>query len=87
MIKVVCSVYDKVSGLWGLPFAVPSAGAAVRAFVDEVRRPGSAFVDHPEDYFLYRVGAFDDESGGLSSSGDAVLLFEGEKVSLRASGE
>ena len=45
------------------PFTFRTDGEAVRAFDDSVQKPGTALHDHPEDFFLYRVGCFNQESG------------------------
>ena len=39
---------------------------AVRNFENAVRQPGSLLASHPNDYALYMVGAYDNESGTVS---------------------
>ena len=62
---VVCAVHDAVVGALARPFFAPTERAAVRSFVDEVRRdsPENPLHQHPEDFVLYRIADFDDESG------------------------
>lgn len=47
------------------PFMMRTDAEAVRAFDTVVKRGDSELSQHPEDYFLYRVGSFDVLSGNL----------------------
>lgn len=60
------SVFDSKIGAFASPFFAPSRGAAVRAFSDEVKRDGSDFAKHPEDYILYQLCHYDDKTGVLA---------------------
>lgn len=66
-IHVMVSVFDRAVQAYGRPFAAPSRGAAIRSFVDEVKREGSDMGKHPKDYELYQVGTFDDVAGVFSA--------------------
>lgn len=48
-------------------------GAAVRAFIDHCRDPQTDFHKHPEDYELYQVGEFDDQTGKFTDA-DPIRL-------------
>lgn len=66
------SVIDSAVGAFGRPFFVQTRGVAVRSFMDEVMRPSepsnpNMVGDHPDDFALYAVGAFDEESGRFES--------------------
>jgi len=39
---------------------------SVRAFGDECNNSSSPFNKHPEDYFLYEIGLYDDQTGLLN---------------------
>lgn len=58
-------IYDTKAELFQRPFFAPTDGSAIRAVVDEGRRPGSELGAHPTDYVLFCVGAFDDSTGAL----------------------
>lgn len=62
---VVCSVRDRASDAFGQPIFVVAVGQAIRSFSDEVnRREGNnALAAHPEDFDLYQLGVFDDNTG------------------------
>lgn len=61
----VLAVRDRAVDAFGRPMFFPSNGAAIRAFGDEVNRqsPDNPYHEHPEDYDLYLLGIFDDETG------------------------
>lgn len=63
-LKVVC-VRDRAADVYGQPNFVLSIGSAIRSFADEVNNPreNNAFNKHPEDFDLYELGEFDDETG------------------------
>lgn len=65
--KIVC-IRDRATDSFGQPIFVVNVGGAIRSFGDEIKRPHSAerpnpYNQHPEDYDLYQMGEFDDESG------------------------
>lgn len=63
----ICSVFDSAAGVFGRPFFVPSTAVAVRSFRDEVMRDEihNDLHKHPNDFVLYQLGEFDDNSGGF----------------------
>jgi len=67
--KVVCSVHDTASDLFGQPFFVPAPAAAIRSVGDETNRQAAdnPLYNHPEDFVLYSLGTFDDVSGAFTS--------------------
>lgn len=64
---IAVSVRDSAVGLFAVPQFVVSKGIAMRSFADEVRRvdPANQLNKHPEDFTLYVLGTYDDESGML----------------------
>lgn len=61
----VVAVRDSAMGAFQRPFVSPAVASAVRAFYDEVKREGSEMFKHPEDYELWELGAFVEETGEL----------------------
>lgn len=84
MKHVVVSVRDRAADTFGRPFFVPAIGSAIRAFTDEVNReaPDNPVYNHPEDYDLYEVGTFDDDSGDLVPSKPRMVAV-GKDVRIR----
>lgn len=60
----VIVVRDTAADVYGQPQFVLSVGAAVRSFGDEVNRsdPNNALFNHPEDFLMFEVGVFDDNT-------------------------
>lgn len=49
------------------PFTMRSDGEAVRAFGDTVCKGGTPLSEHPEDYFLYRIGSYNLNTGVIEA--------------------
>lgn len=71
---LMCSVYDKASQVFAQPFYTPTRAAAIRSFTDAVGNKESAFCAHPEDYVLFELGVFDDNSGELVTNSSPEKL-------------
>jgi len=65
MILNAYSVYDRKGLVYHAPFFAAQDGQAVRSFSDLANDPATTVGRHPDDYVLYRVGAYDDASGSL----------------------
>lgn len=65
MIHSMFSVYDQKAEAFLPPFMMPKAQQAQRIFSDCVNSSDHQFAAHPEDYTLFHIGNFDDESGVL----------------------
>lgn len=74
MKQVVCAVRDSAVNAFIRPFFVPAVGAAMRGFADEVNRADSEMCKHPDDYELYELGSFDDETGRFLNWEDGPRL-------------
>jgi len=73
---VLCSVKDRAADAYGRPMFVPSIGVAIRSFSDEVNRtdPDNQLNNHPDDFDLYYLGEFDDQSGDLITKGKPQFI-------------
>lgn len=58
----VFSIFDAKAAVFGVPFFVHNDAMAVRLFSDLVNDPKSMVARHPEDYSLYFVGTFEDDT-------------------------
>lgn len=58
----IMAVRDRAADVFGTPMFRLNVGGAVRAFSDEINRPGDDNVmsKHPEDFDLYELGIYDD---------------------------
>jgi len=61
----VVAIRDRAIGTYSVPQFVASIGVAVRGFTDAVnnRSPENALANHPEDFDLFELSEFDDDTG------------------------
>lgn len=62
MIYKQFSVHDVKAGAYLPPFVLPRAAQASRIFMDCVNSKDHQFGNHPEDYTLFELGSWDDET-------------------------
>lgn len=76
MIQKVFGVRDTKALAFLQPYFSNSTGAAVRAFSDEVNNTDgrSMIQKHPEDFVLYELGEFDDNTGAFVSHSPIKML-------------
>lgn len=67
MIYVVMSIRDNAVAAFNRPFFVQHVGMAVRSFKDEVNSAESPMAKHPEDFLLFELGTFDEETGKMQN--------------------
>ena len=72
---VVC-VKDRAAEVFNRPFFVPHRNVAIRDFTDEVNRAAAdnQLNKHPDDFDLYLLGEFNDNTGEFSISVPQVLV-------------
>lgn len=58
----VCAVKDRAVDAYNRPLYVPTVGVAIRSFNDECNKKDSELYNHPEDYDLYELGQWDDQT-------------------------
>lgn len=75
---IVVAVKDRAMDAFMRPFCVQHRNAAVRSFIDEVNRADSEMAKHPDDYDLYCVGSFKEDSGVLAGAVELELLIRGK---------
>lgn len=63
MIHNVFSIYDEKAQAFLPPFVLPKTAMAVRTFSDCVNSSDHQFSLHPQDYTLFNLGIWDDETG------------------------
>ncbi len=80
LLNLYC-VFDVKSGVYDRPFCAVADGAAVRSFSDICVNAEHPIGQHPEDYSLYWLGAFNDNDASLSISDKKCLITGLEAVS------
>lgn len=81
MILKAFAVCDLKADIFNSPFFFPAIGQAVRAFADLANDNQSSVSRHPEDYKLFHIGEYDDQTGILTSITPAPLGVASEYVS------
>lgn len=69
MIYQIVSVHDRAADAFGRPIFALAIGQAIRSFQDEINRiaPDNEMNRHPEDFDLFHIGNFDDQSGDFEN--------------------
>lgn len=66
MIKKLYSVKDVKSGLFNAPMMFVTKGEAIRGFTQAANDNGTMVGKYPEDFGLYELGEFNDESAKIT---------------------
>jgi len=61
------AAYDTKAETFGTPFPLLTDALAQRSFIEAVKHPESEFAKYPDDYKLFRLGTYNDETGMLTS--------------------
>lgn len=73
MENLLYSVYDSKSETYSAPTVNPARGQAIRSFTDAVNGGQGVLFDHPQDFTLFELGAFDLKTG-------SITLYESKKA-------
>lgn len=74
--RVICGIHDTCSDSWLSPMFWQTRRQAVRAFKDVIADKNTEFARHPEDYNLFSLGTFDEQSGAVVGA-EPVLVCSG----------
>lgn len=81
MILQIMVAFDKKAASYLTPFFVTRGELGIRSFSSAVNgAPGSAIADHPEDFALYQLGTYNDDSGKLNPFAEPVHVVEAVKL-------
>ncbi len=82
-------IFDTAAGIYQKPFFGQSDGEVKRSFMDVAVDKECPIGKHPEDYSLYRLGTFDDNSGTLLNEDNECLMTAHEAIaaSRKTNGE
>lgn len=62
----IFTVFDSAANAFLQPFFAPTIETAIRSFRELVNEPNHQFHKFPEDYVLFHVGTFDQNTGQTS---------------------
>lgn len=70
------SFYDKLAKAFLPPFPAENDDVAIRTF-EHALKQDNRYGQHPQDYWLYRIGLFHQDSGVIEPEKDVVRIHEG----------
>jgi hypothetical protein len=68
------TVYDAAAARYLEPFHAPTIEYAIRQFRSSVEQEGHMFAKYPEDYTLFHIGEYNQETGLLTPNAAPVSL-------------
>ena len=76
----IYTIFDTASGAYMRPFFAQSDGQATRSFKDISLDASHEIGKHPEDYSLWRIGIFDDNTAKINPEDKECLATALEMV-------
>jgi hypothetical protein len=76
----VFAMKDKKVNAYMQPFFMRSPAEALRAFEATAKDPKTNVYKHPEDYSLYHVGKYDDETATIEQKSEPQFLMSAEQI-------
>lgn len=77
------SIYDSAVNAYMRPFFCTADGQATRMLSDVARDPSHDIGKHPEDYALFRIGVFDEETGTVEGIDPRCVARAHELVAIQ----
>lgn len=74
MIVKIFSIKDKKTGAFSPPWQSPTHGSAERAFKTAVNSQENDYAKYPDDFDLYYIADFDDESASYSNNTPVFII-------------
>ena len=79
----VCAVKDRAVDAYNRPLYVPTVGVAIRSFTDECNKKDSELHIHPEDYDLYEIGSWDDQTAIYSALEAPRVIARAQDIAIK----
>lgn len=76
MIHQAMSVYDCKARAYLPPFYVPHVDVGIRYCQSAANDPSHAFAKNPEDFRVYHLGSFDDDTGRYQAFIENIVVCE-----------
>ena len=78
---IAFAIYDIAAGAYMRPWFVPSDQVAIRSFTDICSDADHPVGQHPDDYSLFRIGGYDEDTGKLLVEDRECIITGPEAVS------
>ena len=83
MIYILCTIHDRSIDAYVNLHCVRAEGQAIRQFMDAINnKDGGSIHQHPDDYDLYRVGTYNDETGECTPE-PRKKIADGKQLSIQ----
>lgn len=76
----IFAIRDRALGAYMQPWVAQTPGLATRMFQDELGNKEGQMFRHPDDYDLYHIGEFNQDTGVLVPKTSAQLLASGKNL-------
>lgn len=70
----IFSIYDEKAKTFNTPFFQHQIGQALRAFSDAVSDVKTTLHNHPEDFRLYHIGVYNDDTSLIESFNEPRVI-------------
>lgn len=77
---ILCAVRDAAIDSFLAPFTARHSNQAVRMFGDAINNADSEMKKHPDDYDLFVIGEFEEETGRVKPHDKPELLVRGKNL-------
>lgn len=79
-VRKIVAIRDRAVDAFGQPIFVVALGQGIRSFMDEMNNKESSLAAHPEDYDLYHIGEFDEDTGLLIACTPPKMIAVGKDM-------
>jgi len=83
MLYVIVAVQDRALAAFNRPWYVQTRGFAIRAFSDEINKKDGQMRGHEDDFDLYILGSWDDETGAFENSTPPQQIAIGKNLLIK----
>lgn len=87
MIYKILAIRDRAADCFGQPIFTTSTGGGIRSFGDAINGQDKTLAAHPEDFDLYLLGIFDDNTGTFTQDGPAKMIAVGKDLVVHKPGD
>lgn len=82
MNHLILAVHDRALDAFLPPWTAPAPGGAIRAFQDAINDQQSPMNKHPDDYDLYQLAVYDDNTGKITPLDEPKQIAIGKQLKI-----
>jgi len=80
MIHQMYVILDNKSAIYNKPFFFINDAVAIRAAQDLLDQPDHEIAKHPEDYTMFKLGTYDDETAFITTNDGLPVLIRFHEI-------